>query len=70
MGKLTTHVLDTRAGTPAAGVAIDLYSLDDGRKLLKSLVTNSDGRCDEALLEGEGMQAGNWELVFHIGKYL
>ena len=69
MGKLTTHVLDTHSGKPAAGIRIDLFSMEGQRNLLKSIVTNSDGRCDEALLDGENMSTGTWELVFHVGDY-
>ena len=53
-GRLTTHVLDTALGRPAAGLAIRLYRLDGGdRRLLASAVTNADGRTDRPLLEGE-----------------
>ena len=51
MGKLTTHVLDTAAGKPAAGVAIELYGIAVGaRLLLVRATTNADGRCDAPLL--------------------
>lgn len=70
-GRLTTHVLDTALGKPAAGLAIDLYRIDDaGRLLLKSVVTNDDGRCDAALLAGHDFATGEYELVFHAGDYL
>ena len=44
MGQLTTHVLDTMHGTPAAGIRIDLYSLGDDRVQIKSIVTNVTGK--------------------------
>ena len=70
MGFLTTHVLDTAHGVPAAGMAIELFSVDgDQRSLVKSAVTNADGRCDRPLLEGEDFRAGIWELVFHVAGY-
>lgn len=70
MGKLSTHVLDTAHGRPAAGVAIELYAVDNGaRRLLKTAATNRDGRCDAPLLEGEALQAGQYELVFAAGDY-
>ncbi len=70
-GRITTHVLDTAAGMPAAGLKIDFYHLNgSARDLLKSVTTNGDGRCDEALLAGDAMQAGVFELVFHVGDYL
>jgi len=70
MGKLTTHVLDTANGRPGAGIKIELFSLaGDTRRALKTTVTNDDGRCDEPLLEGDALVAGEYELVFHAGDY-
>jgi len=70
MGKLSTHVLDTAHGRPAAGVAIELYAVDGAeRRLLKRDATNRDGRCDAPLLEGDALQAGRYELVFAAGDY-
>ena len=69
MGFLTTHVLDTAHGRPAAGVRIDLYRIDDGRHHLRSSMTNNDGRCDEPLLAENEFRAGEYELVFHAGDY-
>ncbi|NOR63607.1 MAG: hydroxyisourate hydrolase [Rhodobacteraceae bacterium] len=67
MGKLTTHVLDTGLGQPAAGLRIELYR--DGDRL-RDVVTNADGRVDGPLLEGDDFQVGSYELVFHAGDYL
>jgi 5-hydroxyisourate hydrolase len=70
MGKLSTHVLDVTQGKPGAGVAIELYAVDGANKiLLRSAVTNDDGRCDAPLLQGEEMRAGKFELVFAAGDY-
>ena len=69
MGFLTTHVLDTAHGLPAAGVRIDLYRIDDGRHHLRSATTNKDGRCDDPLLPENEFRAGEYELVFHAGDY-
>lgn len=70
MGKLSTHVLDVTQGKPGAGVAIELYVLSgEQKKLLRTAVTNHDGRCDEPLLQGDEMQAGKYELVFGAGDY-
>ncbi len=69
-GQLTTHVLDTANGRPAAGIHIELHSLDDGhRTKLGEAVTNGDGRTDRPLLEGPELTAGLYELTFHIGSY-
>ena len=70
MGRLTTHVLDTASGRPAAGLSVELYRLDgDQRQLLKSARTNEDGRCDAPLLEGEEFAVGEYELVFEVARY-
>jgi 5-hydroxyisourate hydrolase len=70
MGKLSTHVLDTANGRPAAGVKVELYICSsDGRTLLKQESTNADGRCSSPLLEGEALRAGRYELVFWAGDY-
>ena len=68
--KLSTHVLDTAHGCPAAGMQIELWSLPDGPpKLLKSVRTNSDGRTEQPLLAGDEMKAGSYELIFFVGDY-
>jgi len=70
MGKLTTHVLDTAQGKPGNGMQIELFAIDaDGRHLLKSVITNQDGRCDGPLLQDEALTAGRYELVFAAGDY-
>jgi 5-hydroxyisourate hydrolase len=69
MGRLTTHVLDTARGIPAAGMKIELYSLASNRSLIKTMTTNSNGRTDEAALEGNALKAGSYELVFAVGSY-
>lgn len=70
MGRLTTHVLDTAQGRPAAGVRIELYRFEgSGSRLVAEALTNADGRCDKPLLEGEALSAGVYELVFHAGAY-
>jgi 5-hydroxyisourate hydrolase len=69
MGRLTTHVLDTAQGRPGAGIRIDLYRVDSQRQRVAQATTNADGRCDKPLLEGDGLTAGDYELVFHVGAY-
>lgn len=69
-GSLTTHVLDTATGKPAAGLSIGLYRLSgDSHRKLKTVTTNEDGRCDAPLLEGDAFEAGRYELVFSVGAY-
>ena len=68
LGKLTTHVLDTAFGAPAAGVAVRLFKAGALRPLVEAL-TNADGRCDRPLLEGEALSAGGYRLEFAIADY-
>ena len=65
-GRLTTHVLDTAHGHPAAGVEIELWR--DGACLAHTR-TNADGRTDAPLLEGEAFVTGTYRLVFYVGPY-
>ena len=69
MGILTTHVLDTYHGTPAAGVAIELTRLGETPESLVRTTTNADGRCSEPLLSGPAMRPGHYELAFDIEGY-
>ncbi|MDX7950129.1 hydroxyisourate hydrolase [Lichenihabitans sp. Uapishka_5] len=71
MPRLSTHVLDTASGRPAAGVALVLSRFSDGRHrtVLLQTVTNADGRTDAPLLGGEALQPGLYELAFHVGDY-
>ena len=66
MKGLTTHVLDTKNGRPAAGMKIELYSRG---KLLKAATTNADGRTDAPMLNEQEFAAGDYEIVFHVGEY-
>jgi 5-hydroxyisourate hydrolase len=67
MGRvLTTHVLDTARGRPAAGVGIELWR--DGR-LVTSATTNDDGRCDAPLVAAGALREGEYELRFAVGAY-
>ncbi|QBD78768.1 hydroxyisourate hydrolase [Ktedonosporobacter rubrisoli] len=69
-GRLTTHVLDTAQGRPAAKLVISLWRLEGSdRRHLKTVKTNEDGRTGEPLLAAEEMQSGTYELLFAIGTY-
>jgi 5-hydroxyisourate hydrolase len=71
MGRLSTHVLDTARGKPAAGVKITLYRIaEQGHRKIAEMVTNADGRTDTPMLEGAALAAGTYELVFAAGDYL
>jgi 2-oxo-4-hydroxy-4-carboxy-5-ureidoimidazoline decarboxylase len=70
-GRLSTHVLDTQAGRPAAGVAIELLevSANDEQRVIARATTNRDGRTDEPLIGGRPLPIGRYELRFHVGDY-
>ena len=71
-GRLTTHVLDTARGRPAAGLAVELWRLGadgEGRELVRGVRTNADGRTEAPLLAGEELTAGVYEIVFDVGDY-
>ena len=69
MGRLTTHVLDTAHGCPAAGVKIVLYRVSPERLELGRDSTNNDGRLDNPILDVDAFVPGVYELVFQAGKY-
>lgn len=70
-GFLTTHVLDTGQGVPAAGMEITLYRLDGGaRQQIRTMTTNADGRTDSPILPREEFTTGYYELEFRAGAYL
>lgn len=69
-GRLTTHVLDTARGIPAAGMEVALFALDGpSRHLITTRLTNANGRTDAPLLEGDAMRIGRFELVCQVGAY-
>lgn len=69
MGRLTTHVLDTAHGRPAAGMRIELWKASASSELLNTFSTNDDGRVDGPLLSGDDLTAGAYELRFFVGDY-
>ena len=70
MAGITTHVLDSNRGRPAAGVRIDLSVKDGGDwKFVKTVATNADGRTDGPVVKPEDAKVGEYELVFHIDEY-
>lgn len=71
MGSLSTHVLDTADGCPAADILIELVGLgsEGSRTLLTSMRTDADGRTRLPPLTGEALGGGSYELVFHVGAY-
>ncbi len=70
-GRLTTHVLDIASGKPAVGLEVTLWSLSSSgeRTLLKTVLTNRDGRTDSLLIPDGELGKGLYELVFSVGDY-
>ncbi|AUN32957.1 hydroxyisourate hydrolase [Niveispirillum cyanobacteriorum] len=70
MARLSTHVLDTSTGRPAAGLKLELFYLEGGqRALIRTEWTNQDGRTDSPLLSGHAIPIGTYELLFQAGDY-
>jgi 2-oxo-4-hydroxy-4-carboxy-5-ureidoimidazoline decarboxylase len=70
-GRLSTHVLDTHSGRPAAGISVELTELSDfGQpRVVARAITNSDGRTDQPLIGGRPVPIGRYELTFRVGAY-
>jgi 2-oxo-4-hydroxy-4-carboxy-5-ureidoimidazoline decarboxylase len=70
-GRLSTHVLDTHGGMPAAGISVVLTELSDlgEARVIARTVTNSDGRTDQPLIGGRPVPIGRYELMFSVGEY-
>lgn len=68
---LSTHVLDTMHGVPAAGMAVALYRTEgDAATLVKQFVLNADGRSpDGPLFDNASLQRGTFRLVFDVAGY-
>lgn len=70
MGKLTTHVLDTMHGIPAAGMVVELSFFSEERyQHIKTVSMNEMGRSNEPILSESEFKVGKWELVFHVSDY-
>jgi 5-hydroxyisourate hydrolase len=70
MARLSTHVLDTSRGVPAAGVRVELHVLHgEARRRVAAATTNADGRTEAPLMSGERLETGVYELTFHAGEY-
>jgi 5-hydroxyisourate hydrolase len=69
-GRLTTHVLDTATGKPAADLPLTLNRIEDGEaRVLARFHTNADGRCDTPLLAGDALRPGIYEILFQVGAW-
>ena len=69
-GRLSTHVLDTHAGRPAVGIAIELYEFaGEKAHCIETAITNADGRTDQPLIAGRPLPIGRYELRFAVGNH-
>lgn len=69
-GRLSTHVLDTHAGRPAVGIAVELYEFAGERAhRIETAITNADGRTDSPLIGGRPLPIGRYELRFAVGNH-
>jgi 5-hydroxyisourate hydrolase len=70
-GRVTAHILDLYSGTPANGLKLDFYAYEGATPtLLKSVVTNADGRPPEGpLVQPAGMKTGRYRIDVHVGDY-
>lgn len=69
-GFLTTHVLDTANGCPAAGVGLTVFSIKENeRTMIAQSVTNDDGRTEQPLIPKGALSAGVYEIVFDVAAY-
>lgn len=70
-GRLSTHVLDTHAGRPAEGIAVELVELSDlgESRVVARATTNKDGRTDHPLISGRPVPIGRYQLTFQAGSY-
>ena len=70
---LSTHVLDTMHGSPAAGMHVALYTTsaqNSAATLVKRMVLNADGRNPDGLLfDTQSLQKGTYRLVFDVAAY-
>ena len=70
MARLSTHVLDTSRGKPAAGVIVHVYRVHgEARSSLATATTNADGRTDAPLVSADRLETGTYELTFQVGDY-
>jgi 2-oxo-4-hydroxy-4-carboxy-5-ureidoimidazoline decarboxylase len=70
-GRLSTHVLDTHSGKPAAGIAVELVELSElgASRVVTRAITNADGRTDQPLIGGRPVPIGRYELTFSVSRY-
>jgi 5-hydroxyisourate hydrolase len=70
MARISTHVLDTTHGRPAAALRVGLYIVRDGvRHAIHTAITTADGRPAEPLLTADHIEPGEYEIAFNVAEY-
>jgi 5-hydroxyisourate hydrolase len=69
-GGISVHAVDVARGRPAQGMQVDIYALEGVRKVIAGGKLAGSGALDHAVVQGEGVKAGTYEVVFHVGDYL
>jgi 5-hydroxyisourate hydrolase len=69
-GGISVHAVDVARGRPAQGMQIDIYLLEGVRKVIANGKLAASGALDHPVVRGEGVKAGGYEVVFHVGDYL
>jgi 5-hydroxyisourate hydrolase len=69
-GGISVHAVDVARGRPAQGMQVDIYALEGVRKMIASGKLAANGALDHPVAQGEGVKAGLFEVIFHVGDYL
>ncbi len=69
-GGISVHAVDVARGRPAQGMQVDIYALEGVRKVIANGRLAASGALDHSVVSGDGVKAGTYEVVFHVGDYL
>lgn len=69
-GGISVHAVDVARGQPAQGMQAQVFALNGGRRLIADGALGASGALDHAVTQGEGISAGTYEVIFHVGDYL
>ncbi len=69
-GGISVHAVDVSRGRPAQGMQVDIYALEGARKLIANGKLGANGMLDHPSAQGEGITAGTYEVIYHVGDYL
>src|SRR5882672_6687235 len=70
MSGISVHAVDVARGRPAQGMQVDIYDLEGVRKMIASGKLGASGALDHPVVQGEGVKAGPYQVIFHVGDYL